>query len=757
LKQEIFTKKVRINIVATSFLVLIIVGWIQYNYQYSHLKNKFHGKIENVIKQQLMNDLGSIKGIISSLSSYYQSTTEMNSSVFSTLSNGLLDNYRYIEAIIFLTIVKDEEKEIFEEDMREDGHYNFSINTINKNRTILKSTEIKSKYAPIIYIEPSNYYLTKYYGLDLYNTMTFKSSFDEASKTGNVIIKDNIVMDNLGKEMTFFIKPTYKNITRLDTEKKRIENTNGFYLIAINIEKLFSDIKEKFPDFNITTTKYDSTIENKAQSVFFDELYFFEKISDLERSYIYITKQLYLNDYNLVSFVLILFITMVIQALLVVIWYINESSKITLHYKATHDDLTTLANRTYFKEQFNKKINNFNNTNNKFIAVLFIDIDNFKDINDSFGHKFGDEVLIKVSKKFKTTLSNQILISRNGGDEFLILMDGRNNIESIVDLINEIMELISQPITLKSYNLHLTVSIGVSLYPNDGNNIDDLLKNADAAMYIAKDDGRNTFKFYQKNMTEELMEKLLLQNELKDAIQNDEFTLNYQPQFDGRNDKLVGMEVLVRWTNKNGNTVAPVKFIPLAEQTGLIINLDRLVMKKAIKQFAEWKNQNFNTGRLSINLSIKQLKTEDFLEIFKELLTRYNVNPRDIELEVTEGALMDNPLDAIAKLDDLSNFGINLSVDDFGTGYSSLAYLKKLPISKLKIDKSFVDGLPDHNDDVAIVKSIIALAKSLNLDVIAEGVENIQQREFLVANGCNKIQGYFYAKPLKKEEIELVF
>jgi len=756
LKQEIFTKKVRINIVATSFLVLIIVGWIQYNNQYSHLKNKFHGKIENVIKQQLMNDLGSIKGIISSLSSYYQSTTEMNSSVFSTLSNGLLDNYHYIEAIIFLTIVKDEEKEIFEEEMREDGHYNFSINTINKNRIILKSTEIKSKYAPVIYIEPSNYYLTKYYGLDLYNTMTFKSSFDEASKTGKVIIKDNIVMDNLGKEMTFFIKPTYKNISHLDTEKKCVENTNGFYLIAINIEKLFSDIKAKFPDFNITTTKYDRIIENKAQIGSFDELYYFEKISALESSYIYITKQLYLKDYNLVSFIVVLFITMIIQALLVVIWYINESSKITLNYKATHDDLTVLTNRTYFREQFNNKIINFNNTN-KYIAVLFIDIDNFKNINDSFGHKFGDEVLIEVSKRFKTILSNQILISRNGGDEFLFLIDDRKDMESIVDLINEIMELISQPITLKSYNIYLTVSIGVSLYPNDGNNIDDLLKNADAAMYIAKDDGRNTFKFYKKNMTEEIMEKLLLENQLKDAIQNDKFTLNYQPQYDGRDDKLVGMEVLVRWINKNGNTVAPVKFIPLAEQTGLIIKLDRLVMTKAIKQFVEWKNKNLNTGRLSLNLSIKQLKTEDFIEVFKELLTRYNINPRDIELEVTEGALMVNPREAIAKLEDLSNFGINLSVDDFGTGYSSLAYLKKLPISKLKIDKTFVDGLPNDDDDIAIVKSIIALAKSLKLDVIAEGVETIEQRDFLVANGCSKIQGYLYAKPLKKEEIELIF
>ena len=283
--------------------------------------------------------------------------------------------------------------------------------------------------------------------------------------------------------------------------------------------------------------------------------------------------------------------------------------------------------------------------------------------------------------------------------------------------------------------LYVSSSIGISIYPDDGVSAQNLLKYADSAMYKAKDEGRNNFQYYNSTMTELALERVEMETSLRSALKNKEFVVYYQPQVNGITNKLIGMEALVRWQHPTMDLVSPAKFIPLAESTGLIVELDRYVMRTAMTQIVQWYKEGLNPGVLAMNLAVKQLQQKDFIPMLKELMQETNCKAEWIELEVTEGQIMTHPEDAVVKLKEISDLGIELAVDDFGTGYSSLAYLKRLPIDKLKIDQAFVRDLPDDEEDAGIAKAVIALAKSLNLKVIAEGVETKEQRDFLVENG----------------------
>ncbi len=302
--------------------------------------------------------------------------------------------------------------------------------------------------------------------------------------------------------------------------------------------------------------------------------------------------------------------------------------------------------------------------------------------------------------------------------------------------------------------LYISCSIGISLYPQDDTKGNKLLMYANAAMYRAKDEGKNNFQFYSAEMTALAFEHVTMEASLREAIVKEEFIVYYQPQVDALTDALIGMEALVRWNHPTMGLVPPIKFIPLAEETGLIIELDQWVMKTAMTQIALWYKQGLNPGILAMNLAIKQLQKKDFISMFESLIIETECKSEWLELEVTEGQIMTNPEDAIKVLTEVSTLGIELAIDDFGTGYSSLSYLKKLPINKLKIDQSFVKDLPD-DEDIGITKAIIALTQGLNLKVIAEGVETEEQKEFLVKNGCTNIQGYFYSKPIPADELEL--
>ncbi len=424
-----------------------------------------------------------------------------------------------------------------------------------------------------------------------------------------------------------------------------------------------------------------------------------------------------------------------------------------LDHQAHHDALTELPNRILFNDRLKQGIEKArrNRTN---LALLFIDLDRFKQINDSLGHELGDKVLKVITLRLKDTIRKEDTLARLGGDEFTIIMEELAMAQDSSLLAQKILEALAQPVHIDGHTLYVSSSIGISLFPQDGRNAHNLLKYADTAMYKAKDEGRNNFQFYSAEMTELALERVAMEASLRQAIKNEEFIVYYQPQIDGAAEKIIGVEALVRWLHPSMGLVSPAKFIPLAEETGLIIEIDQLVMKTAMQQLHTWYKEGLEPGVLALNLAVKQLECDDFLQTLKSSMEMTGFKPEWLDLEVTEGQVMQKPEEAIVKLKQVSELGIGIAIDDFGTGYSSLSYLKRLPINKLKIDQSFVRDLPDNDDDVAIVKAIIALAKSLNLDLLGEGVETAAQKEFLLKNGCKNIQGYYYSRPMPSDEMK---
>ena len=428
------------------------------------------------------------------------------------------------------------------------------------------------------------------------------------------------------------------------------------------------------------------------------------------------------------------------------------NQKDILNHQAHHDSLTKLPNRILFQDRLIQGIQKAKR-NNKKLALFFIDLDHFKEINDSLGHAVGDKVLIEVTKKLNDVIRNEDTLARLGGDEFTVIIEDISKIEDISLLAQKIIDALIEPLKIDENVLYISCSVGISIYPNDGLSSVDLLKYSDAAMYKAKNEGRNNFQFYSCEMTEMAFERIVMETNLRKALENEEFIVYYQAQIDARTNTLTGMEALVRWQHPTMGLVPPSKFIPLAESTGLIIQLDQFVMKTAMNQVSKWYRDGLTPGILSLNLAIKQLEQNNFIDVLQEILKESKCRPKWIELEVTEGQIMNNPKNSILTLDKINKLGIKLVIDDFGTGYSSLSYLKKLPIHKLKIDQSFVRDLPEDEEDAAITRAVIALAQSLNLNIIAEGVETKEQKDFLVKNGCSHIQGYYYSKPIPADEM----
>lgn len=426
-----------------------------------------------------------------------------------------------------------------------------------------------------------------------------------------------------------------------------------------------------------------------------------------------------------------------------------------LTYQAHHDSLTDLPNRVLFQDRLEQGILKAKRDKTR-LALFFIDLDQFKEINDSYGHDAGDEILKASAQRIKSVLRTHDTLARLGGDEFTIILENITKVEDVSSLANKVLQSLHEPMLVENNMVYFSLSIGISLYPDDGDSAQALLKYADSAMYKAKNDGRNTFRFYSSDMTESAYEKVFMETSLREAIKNEEFVVYYQPQVDAVTDTITGMEALVRWEHPRSGLVSPAAFLPIAETTGLILEIDRWVMKTAMLQVRKWYAQGLEPGVLSLNLTMKQLQDENFVNLFVQLMEETGYQSEWLELEITEGQIMTNPHRTIEILNQLNGIGIDIAVDDFGTGYSSLAYLKKLPIDKLKIDKSFVDNLPLDEEDSVISRIIISLAQNLNLKIIAEGVETKEQKDFLVENGCTHIQGYYYSKPIPSNEMELL-
>jgi len=418
-----------------------------------------------------------------------------------------------------------------------------------------------------------------------------------------------------------------------------------------------------------------------------------------------------------------------------------------LFHQAHHDSLTGLPNRTLFNDRLSHALS-LGKRHNQEHAVFFIDLDNFKNINDSLGHDIGDSVLKIVAARLDESVRIEDTLARLGGDEFALIVEDINSVDDVSFYAQRILDTLSQECIVAGHTFHLSCSIGISLFPQDGTNTQNLLKYSDVAMYKAKESGRNNFQFYSSEMTALVLDGMELEADLRVAIANNEFEVYYQPKMDVPNNIVRGLEALVRWNHPKKGRISPNKFIPYAEKSDLIVSIDTIVMNSAMEQVKAWYKEGLNPGILSVNLAIKQLESDNFLQLVKDTLSNHDFKAEWLNFEVLEREIMNNPEQSVKKLKDISALGVSISIDDFGTGQSSFTYLKRFPLNELKIDKSFVDDVPFDEEDNAIVKTVIALADALSLNIIAEGVESKEQVEFLLDNGCSNMQGYYFCKPL---------
>lgn len=422
-----------------------------------------------------------------------------------------------------------------------------------------------------------------------------------------------------------------------------------------------------------------------------------------------------------------------------------------LNYLAYHDPLTGLANRRCFIERLEESLLETARRNER-LAVLFIDLDQFKQVNDSLGHGVGDELLVSVASRLSEHVRLIDMLARLGGDEFICLMEAVRSEDEVKLLAREILAAFDYPFKLGDHELFLTASVGISQSPGDGDSVLALMRNADTAMYRAKALGRGNFHFYTPEMTRDAQERIQMENLLRRALANGELSVHLQPQVETGTGRLVGAEALVRWNSPELGLVMPMRFIPLAEDSGLIIGLGNWVLRETCRQVMQWRMSGFDLPQVAVNLSVKQLERPEFFDILGQILDETGMEPSRLKLELTESVVMAVGGEAFDLLERLRDLGISLSLDDFGTGYSSLSYLKMLPVQQLKIDRSFVEGIGKNPGDEAIIKTVMELARSLGFEVIAEGVETIQQSEFLRNLGCEQLQGHLHGKAVAPAE-----
>jgi diguanylate cyclase (GGDEF)-like protein len=420
----------------------------------------------------------------------------------------------------------------------------------------------------------------------------------------------------------------------------------------------------------------------------------------------------------------------------------NELSKLA-HY----DPLTGLSNRAQFVERLKLTLD-MAKRNHQQSALMLLDLDRFKLVNDTLGHQLGDELLIQVARRLKQCVREVDTVSRLGGDEFTVILGTIQSSENAASVATKILVALNAPFVLSEREVFVSVSIGITVFPVDGDSVNLLIKNADTAMYHAKESGRNNYQYFSDTMNKKMIDELEMETNLRQAFKNGEFSLNYQPQFALKTKKLIGAEVLVRWNHPTLGWISPAVFIPYAEKSNLIIALGEWVLRTACTQAVSWQKSGLKLQPMSVNLSGMQLKQPDLLYKVAQILEETQFPAQLLELELTEGVLMANVEETITTLNKLKDMGIRLSIDDFGTGYSSLSYLKRFPIDTLKIDQSFIREITTSSDDSAIASTIIAMAHNLRLNVIAEGVETIEQANILLDKECDDVQGYFFSRPL---------
>jgi len=499
--------------------------------------------------------------------------------------------------------------------------------------------------------------------------------------------------------------------------------------------------------------RFEQVLAISVSAVLF---YFFQKYDAFEHLFDYSREH---EDMELDEILLMLMLTSVS---LVVINYRNNlrlrgeiKSRIKIENEikrmALYDSLTGLANRDLCHDRLQNSLNSAIRYDKRF-AVLFLDLDNFKDINDNYGHIYGDKLLVLISKRLSSTLPQSSSLARFSGDGFIVTVDMENDSSEVDEFAQVLLQTMNEPFVLQGQDIYISVSIGITIAPENISSVEALLKQADIAMYHAKDEGKNTYRYFSALLDRQVTEKFTIRAKLKKALEKNEFSLVYQPVIDTANEGVIGAEALLRWDSRELGRIPPDVFIPLAEETSVISEIGEWVLLEACRQNKQWQQMGYPAIVMSVNVSARQLGLDSHYSSVVSCLEQTKLDPKYLELELTETAIMKDVDMAVKRMDKLQELGIHLALDDFGTGYSSMSYLSKMRLNRLKIDRSFITNIPDNTEDIITTNAIISLAKNLQLKVTAEGVETQAQLDFILGTSCDCIQGYFYSKPVSAEE-----
>lgn len=603
-------------------------------------------------------------------------------------------------------------------------------------------------------------------------TKGFLTLLDEQVKNGKVT---EVEAQNIAKE--YLCGPILDNGYR-DLSKSKLGFSNSTYIYGFSTSGLaimhpFSEGKElwNYRDENdryiireiVEESRFGKIIEynwkNPGGNVYkaLDYSEYFEPWGWIvglvgDEQVIYLDKLSGLKT-GMILFLLIItpIITIIIQLLFVANTK-KEKLKKQFYYSSYYDSLTGLPNRIFFNERLMQRIKGLK-SKSQLLGIIVLDIDKFKKINDTMGHRVGDELLKEISKRLKNCINSKHFLARHSDDEFILLMPNINKIENSTDMAEELLEVLTKPFIIENYELYITASMGISIYPYNGQTAEVLVKNADTAMNFVKGEGKNNYLLYAPSMDDTAIEQIELENDLRKALAKEELVLHYQPLVEIEGGNIIGMEALLRWNRPGVGVVQPAKFIPAAEETGMIISIGEWVLNKACRQNKEWQLAGYPKIRVSVNISSRQFEQANFVDIVKGALRTAGLDASYLELEITEDVIK-NVVKASETMKKLKEIGVKISLDDFGTGYSSLSYLKKLPIDTLKIDKSFVSDVAMSEKEVALTTAVINMGHNLKLQVLAEGVETKEQLEILKDNKCDVVQGFYYSRPVNAEAFE---
>lgn len=707
----------------------------------------------------------------------FSASIDVNREAWRRYVNSLRVNEAYpgIQGIGYAPLVMQEDKLTYVTALWREGFQNYEI----------KPPGERKMYVPVLYREPLEGLNQRALGFDMFSEPIRRKAMELARDSGQAALtaKVQLVVENAAQSVASVIMylPVYEHNTAPITLDSRSAALKGFVFAPFRVNELIAaTLGERLAEAGLDLELFDSVAIDKKTLLYdsdnhphFDDANFhplfstqqtleiagqtwtlelhtlpaFENAIDRTKS------SLILGGGALLSFLLFGFLYSIstqhasVKVRASKLTQDLQQSEERFRHLAYHDPLTELPNRALLHDHGVRAIGRARRSRNH-VAILFLDLDRFKTINDSLGHSIGDALLKEVAQRIRSTVREFDTVARMGGDEFVVLLTDLADPAAAGGVAQHILESLSKVTVIDDHSLHVTPSIGISLFPDDGNDFDQLLRHADAAMYLAKENGRNGYQFFTSEINARAHGRLNVETGLRRALANHEFELHYQPQIAVDGGAFIGAEVLLRWRHPQRGIVMPDEFIPIAEDTGLIVPIGEWVLRSACAQYGEWRRSGVPPFRLAINLSARQLRQNNLPDVMRDILASNTIAAPDLELEITETSLMQNTDGAALALRELKSLGITLSLDDFGTGYSSLSYLRRFPIDTLKIDRAFIRDISSDPSDAVLVRAIIELAHSLGMRTVAEGVETSDQLQFLRTHSCNFAQGYFIARPL---------